>query len=166
MSDEEVNQNVSDEVGGVVENMLSALRNMEGTPKLCRSAISCIYYAVFHSEKALLSGCGVDARSHEDVHRQFSLHFGKSGIFPKHAAKAISDLMSDRQNADYKLFIPLDESDVAEAARKGFDHLQRFEEVMKDNGFGNILDQHNFGTVLKRFCGLTDGNACASPGSP
>lgn len=151
MSDEELNQNVVDEVGGVIENMRSAIRNMDGDPKLCRSAVSAIYYAVFHSCKAMLFGCGVEATSHEDVQRQFALHFGKSGVFPKHASKAISDLMAGRHDADYKLYVPLDESDVAEAAGKAVEHLTRFAEVMRENDFGSVLDEAKFDAVLGDF---------------
>lgn len=156
MCDEELKQNVSDEVLGVVENMWSAVKNMEGEPKVCRAAIGAIYYAVFHSAKALLFGCGIETESHEDVQRQFALHFGKPGIFPRNASKVISALMTDRHNADYKLYIPLDAADVAEDAKKAVEHLARFAEVMRENGFATVLEEREFDAAFARFCRLAD----------
>lgn len=154
MSDEALNENVSSEAKAAVDEMWSAFKNMDGEPKLCRQAIAAAYYAVYHSSKALLYACGIDTDSHEDVQRQFALHFVKPGTFPKYTSKHISELMTERHNADYRLYIPLGESDVAEDVQKALEQLVRFEEVMRENGFGAVLDRHGFGAALTKFRSL------------
>lgn len=156
MSDEELKQNVSDCVAAAVEKMWLAVRSMDGERKLCRSAISATYFAVFNASKALLFACGIDTTSHEDVQRQFALHFVRSGTFPKYTSKHISELMSERHNADYKLYIPLGESDVAEDVKKAVEQFVRFEQVMRENGFGDVLEQHGFEEALAGFRSLAD----------
>ena len=75
-------------------------------------AVSRLSYYVLYHVRALLLTLGMEARSHEDALRYFSLYFVKEGPFPASASHLFSRLMKYREEADYNPSYAFEASDV------------------------------------------------------
>ncbi len=95
--------------------LAAALNNLAGPfGKQYRVCVTDLYYASFHLASALLAAKGLRARSHEAAQELLALHFVKPGALPADTSRKMSALMDRRHAADYKSFVPMDASDVAE----------------------------------------------------
>lgn len=69
------------------------------------AAASRIYYAAFHSARALLAAAGLQASSHKSAIILFQKHFVRTGRIPAETAKALPRAFEFRQEADYADFV-------------------------------------------------------------
>src|SRR3989304_3521806 len=82
------------------EEALSAARALlEGG--LLRSAVSRLYYGMFHLVRALVVSRGFDPRTHEGVESLFGLHFVRTGVVDVRYGKVFAYLQKFREQADY-----------------------------------------------------------------
>lgn len=64
-------------------------------------AISRAYYAAFHYTCAALLSKGLEAKSHQGMHRLFHLHFIRTKIFEERSGIILSHAQKAREEADY-----------------------------------------------------------------
>lgn len=115
MEKAEIAQAVAAELQAARGRLASALNNLAGPfGKQYRSCVADLYYASFHLATALLAAKGLRARSHEAAQQLLALHFVRPGALPADTTKKMNALMDRRHTADYKTFVPMDASDVAE----------------------------------------------------
>lgn len=67
-----------------------------------------LYYACFYAVNAILLTKGLSSSKHSGVRSFFSLHFVKTGIFPKELAELYNALFDCRQESDYEDFFTAD----------------------------------------------------------
>ena len=65
------------------------------------SAVSRLYYAMFHTAQALLETTGHTFSSHRAVISAYGLHFAKTDILDPQFHKALVDAFNQRQLGDY-----------------------------------------------------------------
>ena len=68
--------------------------------------LSALYYAYFHTVKALLYKKGFDPKSHEGVYTMLNLHFIKPGVFDKKFSRLFEKLHKNREIVDYNPIAP------------------------------------------------------------
>ena len=66
-----------------------------------RTAVTQVYYAVFHAMRAMLYSIGIEPATHKGTQTMFGLHFIKTGGFDAGLAKLGSELQKAREKADY-----------------------------------------------------------------
>jgi hypothetical protein len=81
-----------------------------------RQAVTRAYFSAFHAAQGLLAAHGMQASTHEGVHRLLGLHFVLPGVLSKDAGRALSSLQARRHEADYRLIVDVDRA-TWEAAR-------------------------------------------------
>lgn len=79
---------------------------------LLRSAVSRLYYAMFHLVRALVMSHGFDPRTHEGVETLFGLHFVRTRTVDVRFGKVFAHLQRFRQQADYGPLLALSSEDV------------------------------------------------------
>jgi len=72
-----------------------------------------LYYACFYAVNALLLSQGLSSAKHTGVRGLFSLHFVKTGAFPKDLAALYNTLFDSRQESDYADFFLVDPVEAA-----------------------------------------------------
>lgn len=68
------------------------------------NAANRLYYAAYYAASALLITKHVITKSHDGVKQMFSLHFVKTGIFPKYFGNIYTTLFDKRSSGDYEDF--------------------------------------------------------------
>ena len=71
-----------------------------------------LYYALFHSVKALLISDRHEVGTHRGAVGLFSLHYVKTGIFTKEEGHLYGRLQTLRENGDYNCFIEVTREDI------------------------------------------------------
>ena len=93
------------------------------------SSVSRSYYAMFFAAKALLNAHNIRTRTHSGLHRQFGMHFIKTGLLPEELAKYLGDAFDARLLSDYADNPALTQHDAEvtlESARIFVDHIRQF----------------------------------------
>ena len=72
------------------------------------SAINRLYYSCFYAISALLYKYDFNAKSHNGIKHQFTLHFIKTGLIEKDLARVYIQLFDWRQKGDYADFDDFD----------------------------------------------------------
>jgi len=85
---------------------------------LLRSAVSRLYYAMFHVVRALVMSRGFDPRTHEGVETLFGLHFVRASVVDLRFGRLFAHLQKFREQADYGPVLALDAGEV-ERVRSG-----------------------------------------------
>jgi uncharacterized protein (UPF0332 family) len=78
------------------------------------ASVNRCYYAYFWLARTLLFKKDIFVKSHNGVKTKFSELFIKTGIVPEKYGKNLSELMNDRQDADYDLESSFSEEEVQE----------------------------------------------------
>lgn len=76
------------------------------------SAISRLYYAMFHTAQALLDAMGYTFSSHRAVISAYGQYFAKTSLLDATFHKALVDAFNQRQLGDYMVNSGLHEGDV------------------------------------------------------
>jgi uncharacterized protein (UPF0332 family) len=76
------------------------------------SAVSRLYYAMFHTAQALLETLGHTYSSHRAVISAYGQHFAKTGLLDAQFHKTLVDAFNQRQLGDYRVDSGLDSGDV------------------------------------------------------
>jgi len=120
---------VADELGLLLDELRSLRAN--ASVGIHRKCIANLYYAAFHTVRALLLSHGLEAKTHEGVQRLFAAHFVKPGAFDRSHLKTLGQLEADRLRADYQGFHQFEAEDVTRArppvldlVRAGLDYLE------------------------------------------
>lgn len=95
---------------------------------LLRSAVSRLYYAMFHLVRALVVSRGFDPRTHEGVETLFGLHFVRAGVVDVRFSKVFAYLQKFREQADYGPVLALSSGEVErdiETVREFADEVKR-----------------------------------------
>jgi len=110
------NNNLSasqDELALLLDELRSFAANRDAG--IHRKCITNLYFAAFHSVRALLFWYGFETKSHEGTQRLFAAHFVKPGVMQRAHLKCLARLESDRLRADYQGFYRFDAQDVADS---------------------------------------------------
>jgi uncharacterized protein (UPF0332 family) len=94
------------------DEALSAAESLLGDG-LLRSAVSRLYYGMFHLVRALVVSRGFDPRSHEGVETLFGLHLVRTGVVDVRYSKLLAHLQKFREQADYGPVLALAGEEVA-----------------------------------------------------
>ena len=86
-------------------------------------ALHGLYYACFHAALALLSTAGMAPATHRGTREMLSLHFVKDGPLPRHLSRLFSQLMTDRELADYGVAGDITGDAAREAAGRATEFL-------------------------------------------
>lgn len=73
-----------------------------------------LYYACFYAVSALLLTKGLSSPKHTGVRGLFSIHFVRTGLFPKDLASFYNTLFDARQESDYEDYFLADPEEVRE----------------------------------------------------
>ncbi|MCU0469448.1 MAG: HEPN domain-containing protein [Arcicella sp.] len=93
------------------------------------ASVNRCYYAYFWLARTLLFKRDIFVKSHNGVKTKFSELFIKTGVVPEKYGRNPSELMNDRQDADYDL-----ESDFTkEEVQEMIDWTEEFLGFVKDN---------------------------------
>lgn len=93
------------------------------------ASVNRCYYAYFWLARTLLFKRDIFIKTHNGVKTKFSELFIKTGIIPEKYGKNLSELMSDRQDADYDLESKFTNEQVQEM----IDWTEDFLEYIKQN---------------------------------
>lgn len=116
MKPDEIRQNVQLEKEAGQEALEAAKTLVE--KGLYRSAMSRLYYGLFHHIKALLYTRGLEPKSHEGLEHLFGLHFVKAGKVDASGAKLLARLQKYRERSDYGLVTVFNKEDVTEEMKE------------------------------------------------
>ncbi len=97
-------------------------------------AVSRAYYAVYYLMEALLLTKEITASTHTGIIQQFSLHFIKTGIFPKEFSKSIGRLFRERQSGDYD-FVSIDSEDAKKDIAMAQELLKAMKTYLKEENY-------------------------------
>jgi uncharacterized protein (UPF0332 family) len=92
-------------------------------------AINRSYYTVFYAARALLAKKGFFPKKHIGTLHKFSLEYVKNDNFDINIYSIFSNLMEDRNDADYDILINFDEEEAEEAVTNAelfLDECSRF----------------------------------------
>jgi hypothetical protein len=95
-------------------------------------SISRAYYAMFSSLTLLFYVKGRSFSKHKGLITAFHRDFVKTGIFPEHFGKEVSDTFRKRQESDYNASISYDETDALEGVRTAEQLLNRIIEYVEN----------------------------------
>ena len=95
-------------------------------------AISRTYYVIFSSLTLLFYVKGRSFSKHKGLITAFHRDFVKTGIFPEHFGKEVSDAFRKRQESDYNASISYDETDALEGIRAAEQLLNRIIEYVEN----------------------------------
>lgn len=106
-------------------------------------AISRAYYCAFHSAQALLLTEGQHADTHRGVITLFGFLFVKTGRFPKHLGKYLTNLKDDRETADYEAYTYIDEETAENALKEAEEFLVQTKRYLLRLGINVVSDMEN-----------------------
>ncbi|MBU2447328.1 MAG: HEPN domain-containing protein [Bacteroidetes bacterium] len=92
------------------EEILSAKILME--KYLIKSALSSLYYSMFHSVRALLALEGTDSKTHSGIIHLFHDKFIHTGKLDKNLGKILSNAFELRLDSDYQDFYVIGKDEV------------------------------------------------------
>lgn len=91
-----------------------------------------LYYACFYAVNALLLTKGLSSSKHTGVRGLFSLHFVKTGEFPKDLAALYNTLFDYRQESDYEDFFTADPDEAAPWIEQADQFIRHVANLIKD----------------------------------
>ncbi|MGC8731486.1 MAG: HEPN domain-containing protein [Halothiobacillaceae bacterium] len=92
------------------------------------------YYAMFHTDQALLREKDLSYRKHSSVHAAFGEHFAKTGLLDPKFHRWLLDAFDERIVGDYGIEVEFESDSVAvriEQAREFLETARRFLEEPK-----------------------------------
>ena len=94
-------------------------------------AISRAYYAMFSSITLLFYVKGRSFSKHKGLITAFHRDFVKTGVFPEHFGKDVSDAFRKRQESDYNASVNYDETEASEGVQAAEQLLSRIIEYIE-----------------------------------
>ena len=94
-------------------------------------AISRAYYAMFSSITLLFYVKGRSFSKHKGLITSFHREFVKTGVFPEHFGKEVSDAFRKRQESDYNASVNYDETEASEGVQAAEQLLGRVIEYIE-----------------------------------
>lgn len=92
------------------------------------------YYAAFHASRAILLSVGLEARTHKGPLTLLRQHFVHSGKLNPDLARLVSQLQTDRDEAEYSLYPTLTEAHAAEDIDKAARFLAEARRICAGQG--------------------------------
>ncbi len=105
--------------------------------KFYSTAINRIYYACFHSTKALLLTKDIIPKTHSGVVAMLHKHFVTEGLFEIDEASFFSRLMQERVDDDYSDHAVISKETVEEFFKLAKDYVDYIETLTEQNSDGN-----------------------------
>ncbi|NOH03303.1 MAG: HEPN domain-containing protein [Chloroflexi bacterium] len=100
-------------------------------------AVGRVYYAMFYSAEALLAEKGLTFKKHIGVHRSFSEHYVKTGLFDQKYFYWLIAAFNSRMVGDYALRTEFEDEEVKEWISQAREFLTKTREYL--NGLeGNV----------------------------
>jgi uncharacterized protein (UPF0332 family) len=102
-----------------------------------KDAVARAYYAAYAAMRALLATKGLDSKSHQGVASLFTVHFVKSGLFPRDFTACVERARSRRERADYEELTLMGEADARReyaAAAKFVAAVEKYFKQSKSGG--------------------------------
>ena len=99
--------------------------------KLYRESIPKLYYAMFHSLRALLLTKGLEPKSHGGVNHYFNIHFVITELFSREYGRFFNRLMKYRHEADYGLVFEITHQDCNEWLEKVTESVEKVGNFLK-----------------------------------
>jgi len=93
------------------------------------STVNRIYYAMFYAVNALLITKGLASSKHSGVIALFNREIVKKGLIERRFGKFYSDMLTNRQEGDYKDFVKFEREDVEEWLQKAEEFITEIEQV-------------------------------------
>ena len=93
------------------DEMMSDARSLIAESRW-KSAVNCLYYAVFQAVSALMILESIRIKSHSGAKAMLELHFIKTGHIDKEWGKFYNNLSDNREESDYGAFVEFSEEDV------------------------------------------------------
>ncbi|HKK65501.1 MAG TPA: HEPN domain-containing protein [Clostridia bacterium] len=103
-------------------------------------AISRAYYAVFSSLTLLFYVKGRSFSKHKGLITAFHKDFVKTGLFPEHFGKEVSEVFRKRQESDYNASVSYGKNDATEGIRSAEQLLSRIIEYI-DTEHPDLLEK-------------------------
>lgn len=133
MTEENKNFNIKEELDRAFSSFASAeILYKSGQ---YNDAVSRLYYALFHTIKALLLSGGIEPKSHEGALTLFTKHFVKPGIFTTTDSHIFSRLMKYRIEADYSPSYLFTKEDYEEFKTDYDSLLKKIRSFLKTKGY-------------------------------
>ena len=101
--------------------------------KLYRIAMTRLYFATFHSARAVLYAQGYDPKTHQGVLTLFNQHLVRPGHFEPLAARVLARLQKYREQADYGESFVVDLEGVQEEAGAARQFVERAEQFAQQS---------------------------------
>lgn len=79
------------------------------------AAVNRAYYATVYASMALLSSIGLEPKTHDGLRHLVNLHFVKPGVLEPQTSRALAQLETLRNDADYDLAAVFVAEDVAQS---------------------------------------------------
>ena len=93
-------------------------------------AVGRVYYAMFYTAEALLAEKGLTFKKHIGVHRSFSEHYVKSGIFDQKYFYWLIASFNSRMVGDYALRSEFEDEEVNEWISQAREFLEKAREYL------------------------------------
>ena len=92
-----------------------------------------LYYAVFYAVSSVLASRGLKYGKHSAVRSAIHRDFVKTGIVPQEMGKLFDRLFSDRQEADYAVFVAFDREIVKGQLEQVESFLTMFQAILSED---------------------------------
>ncbi len=97
-----------------------------------RSAANRVYYAFFHSARALLTHLGVECKSHAGTISKFGEHITKEGLIEKRYGKYLNQAFNLREKSDYQIIATIDKAEIEGLVNQAEDFINEIERIIKE----------------------------------
>jgi uncharacterized protein (UPF0332 family) len=100
---------------------------------LFKGAVTRSYYAAYAGMRALLALKGLDSKSHHGVASLFTIHFVKTGLFPRAYTEYVERARSRRERADYEELTVMNEAESRREYAAAAKLVAAVEKFMKES---------------------------------
>ncbi len=118
------------ELAETLLNDARILLNAGGSPK---SVMNRIYYAVFHSSRAVLIKHGFEPKSHKGTINLFWTEIAKKDLCSRESAKFLARAFKEREEADYEPLTEISEEKVRDFLEKAGLFLEEMKNIVSNN---------------------------------
>lgn len=96
-------------------------------------AVGCAYYAMFYTAEALLAEKGFTFKKHVGVHRSFSEHYIKTGVFEQKYFYWLIAAFNSRLVGDYAIRAEFEDEEVNEWISQAMEFLAKAREYLANH---------------------------------
>lgn len=105
--------------------------------KMLKDAVNRIYYAIFHTARAMLHSSGFDAKTHSGLISQFGLQLVKQGKVEKKYGRILRKSFETRETSNYKVGSVFEHEEVEDLYEEAEDFMKRAQEFVNEKIAGD-----------------------------